>query len=120
MAKETKAQARMRLEMEAMEALARTKETFMPRVFTVVSRAQAEYFDVDVLPLMQFEVHNARTDDLYTLDVVFSPEALEVLEELEYDLDRLEQVRKEKEAKATLKAAALAKLTADERVLLGL
>ena len=121
MARETKAQ---RLEREAAERAAYEAEmaaTYPARLMAMLERATKVNFELEVRDgKFVLEDRDDRRDRVVELTLTYSTENQEALHELEWRVDMKEEAEREAERKRLAKQAALAKLTKEERELLGL
>ena len=121
MARETKAE---RLERETAEKLvqqAAQAATYPQRLMALMQRAQTANFELEVVN-MSFVLRD-RDDRDYTkfeLDLAYSDVAEDDLRDLEWRVDAKEQEAREALRRVTVRNAALAKLSKEERELLGL
>ena len=120
MTRETKAQ---RLEREATERLAQVevaRATYTERMMLVLERAIKENFELSV-ENQCFTVRNrdSRGFDSYAVTPTWNDMADCELYELEMAVESKEEERVERERLTKAKSAALAKLTKEERELLG-
>jgi hypothetical protein len=119
--KETAAQREARFEAERDAKLAVAKATYTERLMAVLERATAENFDMVVVG-GRFKVVDC--DDprngLYFVESVWSTMADTDLFMLDMAVEEKEEARREKEERSLRRTAALMKLTAEEREVLGL
>ena len=121
MAKETKAQREARMETETAQRVAVAKATYTERMMALLERAVKENFELTV-ENQCFTVRNrdARGFDSYAVTPAWNDMADCELYELEMAVESKEEEREERERLAKAKATALAKLTKEEKELLGL
>lgn len=122
MARETKAQRLERLAAEAQAREANQAEQYLPKLMTALQEAtQKNNYELTVRDGM-FEVRDR--DSSYVEPLLLSPTYTQrnwdYLESLEWDLEQKARDRAEAERKYLVKQAALAKLSTEERELLGL
>jgi hypothetical protein len=121
MARETKAQREARLELIQEGRLAMARATYTQRMMAVLERAVRENFELEVKNML-FKVEDR--DDRRSSPYMLYPEWTVVSDMALYDLELAvelkEEARAKREQKANARAAALAKLNAFERDLLGL
>lgn len=121
MAKETKAQREARLEAERQAQMVMAKATYTDRLMAVLERAVKENFELEVRN-SQFVVQDRddRRSTPFFLKPVYTNLNDMDLFGLEMAVDCKEEERWEREQKAQARTAALAKLTEEEKELLGL
>ena len=121
MARETKAQREARLEAERLALVAVAKATYTERMMALLARAVQENFEMTV-DANEFKLsdRDSRFRNEYWVAPVWAEVADVQLYELEMAVEDKEQARAEREQRANVRAAALAKLTAEEREELGL
>jgi hypothetical protein len=122
MARETKAQREARLEAETAQRVAVAKATYTTRMMAVFERAAKENFELEARD-GKFRVEDRddrRFSGTFYLPPVWDEMADVDLFQLEMAVEFKEEARTEREQKAQARAAALAKLDAFERDLLGL
>jgi hypothetical protein len=121
MARETKAQREARLEAETAQRVAVAKATYTERMMAVLERAVRENFELSV-ENQCFTVRNrdSRGFDSYAVTPAWNDMADSELYSLEMAVEDKEEARAEREQKAQARAAALSKLSKEERELLGL
>jgi len=121
MARETKAQREARLEAELQARLSVAKATYVERMMAVLERAVRENFELGVKNA-KFVVANRdeRRVSPYVVQPAWSETADMDLYSLELSVELKEEARAKREHVSKLRASALAKLTAEERELLGL
>jgi hypothetical protein len=121
MARETKAQREARLEAETAAFTAVRKASYNERMMAVLERAVRENFELTVkgnqFLVADRDERRASPFFVYSEWTVVSDMALY---ELEVSVELKEEARAEREQKAQARAAALSKLSAEERELLGL
>jgi hypothetical protein len=119
--KETAAQREARFDAERDAKLAVAKATYTERVMAVLERATYENFELAVVD-GYFKVldRDDRRNGLYSVDPVWSTMADTDLFMLDMALEEKEEARREKEERSLRRTAALMKLTAEEREVLGL
>jgi hypothetical protein len=121
MARETKAQREARLEAERLTQVAVAKATYTDRMMALLARAVRENFEMTV-DANEFKLsdRDSRFRNEYWVAPVWAEVADVQLYELEMAVEDKEQARAEREQRANVRAAALAKLSAEERAELGL
>ena len=121
MAKETKAQ---RLEREAAERAAYEAvavATYPQRLMAMLERATKVNFELEVRDAkFVLTDRDDRCDRTVELTLAYSKENQEALHELDWRVDMKEEAEREANRKFAVKQAALAKLSNEERELLGL
>ena len=121
MARETKAE---RLAREAQERAAYEAEmaaTYPERLMAMLERATKQNFELEVRDAkFVLSDRDDRRDRPVELTLTYSKENQEALHELDWRVDMKEQAEREAARKAAVKQAALAKLSKEERELLGL
>ena len=120
MARETRAQ---RLEREAAEQAAYEAEqaaTYPERLMEMLERATKVNFELAVLAgKFVLEDRDDRRDRAVVLTLTYSKENQEALHELDWRVDMKEEAERETARKAAVRQAALAKLSKEEREMLG-
>jgi hypothetical protein len=122
MARETKAQREARLELVREGLLASARASYTERMMAVLERAANENFELEVRD-GKFRVEDRddrRFSGTFYLPPIWDEMADADLFQLEMAVEFKEEARLEREQKANARAAALAKLNAFERDLLGL
>jgi hypothetical protein len=121
MARETRAQREARLELELQGRLAMARATYTERMMAVLERAVRENFELTVKG-NQFLVadRDERRVSPYAVQPVWSETADMDLYSLEVSVELKEEASAELVRKAQVRGNALAKLTEEERELLGL
>jgi len=121
MARETKAQREARLEAERLAQVAVARATYTDRMMALLARAVRENFEMTV-DANEFKLsdRDSRFRNEYWVSPVWTEVADVQLYELEMAVEDKEQARAEREQRANVRAAALAKLSAEERAELGL
>jgi hypothetical protein len=121
MARETKAQRDARLEAELQARLSVAKATYTERMMAVLARATKENFELEVKDMLfKVEDRDERRVSPYVVQPAWSETADMDLYSLELSVELKEEARAKREHVSKLRASALAKLTAEERELLGL
>ena len=122
MARETNAQRDARLEAERLARVEVAKATYTERMMAVFHRAVKMNFEVAVKPNTHFALsdRDERRSTPFFVSPVWSELADSDLYSLEMAVEFKEEVVAERERKANLRATALAKLTKEEKELLGL
>jgi hypothetical protein len=121
MARETKAQRDARYDAERDARLAVAKATYPQRLMAVLERATKMNFELSVMNSeFRVEDRDDRRADMYLLPYEFSTKADDTLQSLEWEVESKEEARAEAERRATVRSAALNKLSAEEREVLGL
>jgi chaperonin cofactor prefoldin len=123
MAKETKEERLARLVAEREWVEAEEAATYPQRLMALLSRAQAVNHELQANPDLTFTLYDR--DDLsnnykYTLNLFYSTNSEELLNDLTWRVELKEQEAREAERKYQVKQAALNKLSEEERELLGL
>lgn len=124
MARETKAERLAREAAEQEEMVLQLTKEYPLKLMRVLSRAH--HFEYEVVPVataswMGFSVlHLHRKDDGFRVGYNFSLENDNVLDEMTWTLDYVEEKELEEKRKRDVRSAALSKLSAEERELLGL
>jgi hypothetical protein len=121
MARKTLAQMAAEAEVEHQAQLAVAKATYTERMMALLARAVRENFEMTV-DANEFKLsdRDSRFRNEYWVSPVWTEVADVQLYELEMAVEDKEQARAEREQRANVRAAALAKLTAEEREELGL
>ena len=121
MARKTKAELTAEREAERQTALAVAKASYTERMMAMLERAVRENFDLDVKDA-KFVVHDRDSNycEVYSVEPVWNELADMELYSLEMAVEFKEEARADREQKAQVRATALAKLTLEERELLGL
>ena len=121
MARKTKAELTAEREAEQALRVEVAKATYTQRMMAVLTRAVKENFELEVKNML-FKVEDR--DDRRSSPYMLYPEWTTVSDMALYDLELAvefkEEERAEREQKAQARAAALSKLTEEERQLLGL
>jgi hypothetical protein len=121
MARETKAQRDARLEAERLALVAVAKATYTERMMALLERATKENFELEVKNgLFKVEDRDERRRNAYNLQPTWTETADMDLYSLEVSVELKEEEREDRERVANLRATALAKLSEEERELLGL
>jgi hypothetical protein len=121
MAKETKAQREARLELEHEGRLAMARATYTERMMAVLERAVKENFELTARSgKFVVEDRDERRVSPYAVQPVWSETADMDLYSLEVSVELKEEASAELVRKAQVRGNALAKLTEEERQLLGL
>jgi len=121
MAKETKAQREARLEAETAAMTAVAKATYTERMMAVLERALNENFELNVSNgLFVVEDRDSRGDAPHFVNPMWTETADMDLYSLEVEVELKEEASAELVRKAQVRGKALAKLTEEERELLGL
>jgi antitoxin component of MazEF toxin-antitoxin module len=121
MARETKAErlAREAQERAAYEAVAAA--TYPARLMEMLERATKQNFELEVRDAkFVLSDRDDRRERTVELTLTYNTENQEALHELDWRVDMKEEAEREAERKRLAKQAALAKLTKEERELLGL
>ena len=121
MARETKAQRVARLEAEHLQRVEMARATYTERMMAVLERAVRENFELNVSN-GQFVVEDrdSRYRQAYNLQPTWTETADMDLYSLEVSVELKEEASAELVRKAQVRGKALAKLTEEERELLGL
>lgn len=121
MARETKAQREAREAQLQAERLADERATYLPRLMALLERAVKANFDLSVKE-GKFVVYDR--DERRPTEHFLFPEHTDVAEgrlwDLDFDVGQKEAAQREAERQYQMRQAALAKLTKEERALLGL
>jgi len=121
MARETVAQRTARLETEQAQREAVAKATYMTRVMSVLERATKANFELEVRDrLFVLEDRDDRRGGTYRFPAEWSLDADNALDSLEFEVGYKEEAMREAARRAQVRAAALSKLSQEERELLGL
>ena len=121
MARKTKAELAAEREAELQVRLAVAKATYTERLMAVLERATKENFELEVKNgLFKVEDRDERRRNAYNLQPTWSETADMDLYSLELSVELKEEERAERERVSKLRASALAKLSEEERELLGL
>ena len=122
MARETQAQRAARLEVERVERELREAEQYMPRLMTALEEATVRNSYELTVRNGQFELadRSDRSELEFVLRPTYTPRNQVDLENLENELNYRAVQRLAEQKRLEAKAAALAKLTKEERELLGL
>jgi hypothetical protein len=121
MARETKAQREARLELAHEGRLAMARATYTERMMAVLERAVKENFELTVRSgKFVVEDRDERRASPYVVQPVWSETADMDLYSLEVSVELKEEESAELVRKAQVRGKALAKLTEEERELLGL
>ena len=121
MARETVTQRNLRLAEERAALDAMAKATYMTRVMAVLERATKANFELEVRDeLFVLEDRDDRRGGTYRFPAQWSDEADSALSSLEFEVGYKEEAMREEVRRASVRAAALNKLTSEERELLGL
>jgi hypothetical protein len=121
MAKETKAQREARLELVEQGRLAMAKATYTERLMAVLERAVKENFELEVRSgLFVVEDRDNRYNVRHGLKPTWTETADMDLYSLEVEVELKEEASAELVRKAQVRGKALAKLTEEEKELLGL
>jgi hypothetical protein len=120
MARKTNAekQAEQQAEREALEA--KEAAEYSHRLMKALEEATVKNGYELTVRDGQFKLVNYSSDQTYIFDPYYTPESFMNLEDLEDYLERLEEERAEANRLYNLKKSALAKLTEEERNVLGL
>ena len=121
-AKETKAERLLREENELQRHLAECKATYQPRLMALLERAQASNFEVAVKG-MTFQVYDRddRDQTTHAVDLEYSIDADNYsLSDMEQRVTWKEGAEREANRKFLATQVALAKLSKEEKELLGL
>ena len=119
MARETKAQ---RLEREATEAAARlyqATQEYFPNLMAALERASKNEMELSVVS-GHFHVRRPGEGDAWAFPTEYTEVANNLLWELNWELDLKEEAAREEERRYLVRVQALAKLTKEEKELLGL
>lgn len=121
MARKTKAELAAEREAERLARVAEARATYTERMMAVLERAVKENFELNVSNGVFVVVdRDERRGSNYSLTPAWNELADSDLYVLELSVEHKEEARAEREKKALVRAAALAKLTAEEREELGL
>jgi hypothetical protein len=121
MARKTKAEQQAEREAERQAQMAVAKATYAERMMSVLERATKENFELEVKNMM-FAVtdRDSRYRQAYNLQPTWTETADMDLYSLEVSVELKEEASAELVRKAQVRGKALAKLTEEERELLGL
>lgn len=121
MARETKAQRLAREDAERQESLAVAKATYVERMMAVLRRASKQNFELEVSETMHFRVTDRDgREDYFYVSPAWDESADMELEALEQSVEWKEEAAAESHRRFQVKQTALAKLSEEERQLLGL
>lgn len=121
MARETKAECEVRLLKEEMDRTTLAKSTYVQRMMATLQRATDENFELEVSEYSKFLVTDRDDRDVwFHVEPVYSKEADEALQELEWSVQWKEERTAEANRKMLVRNQALAKLSKEEKDLLGL
>jgi hypothetical protein len=123
MARETKTERLLREAAEQEEMVVQLTKEYPRKLMRALSRAH--HFDFEVVPVateswMGFKLFHLHSSDTFTVSYNFSLEDDNVLDEMGWSLDLLEAHELEQKRKQDVRSAALAKLSEEEKKLLGL
>ena len=119
MARETKAERLVREAMEAEERHAVAVQTYPVRLMALLERASKLGFNLEVLN-GTFRVAVPNSDEYFLFNYAHSGASEDNLHDLEWRVGAREREQAEEQRRYNLKQAALAKLTEEERDVLGL
>ena len=119
MARETVAQRNARFDAERDARLAETKASYPARLMDMLERATKLRYELTAEDA-KFVVRDMNSNAKWVMAMTYDNFSEAALEALTYDVEDTELRRLAAEAKAQAKAAALAKLSKEERELLGL
>ena len=120
MPKMTKAEREAQAAKELESLMETQKAEFLPKLMTALERAEKlNAFHLQVFDGM-FVLTSRESGEGFSLSPFYTAYGQNVLEELEFELSMLEEKRAEEQRRYEMKQAALSKLTAEERKLLGL
>ena len=122
MAKETKAQRQVREANARQERTAEQEVQYLPKLMTALEEATTKSnYELEVRNgLFSLRNRDSRYSNLVTLSAVYTQSNWDTLEVLVWDLEVKAEARAEQERKQAMKETALAKLTKEEKELLGL
>jgi hypothetical protein len=121
MARKTKAELAAEFAAEQEQRVAVARATYTQRLMSLLARATKENFELAVKDMLfKVEDRDDRRSSSFFLMPVWTDASDMALYELEVSVELKEEARAEREQKARVRAAALAKLTAKEREELGL
>lgn len=120
MARKTKAQLTAEREALLTEQFELAKAEYPARLMAMLERATNQYFELTVSDAKFFlEDRDDRRRDLFVLTLLYSKENEDTLNDLEWKLNSKEEAEREALRRIQARNAALAKLTQEERELLG-
>jgi hypothetical protein len=120
MPRETKAQRLARQEQERAAREAQERAGYFPRVMELLVRATNLGWEIKVLNVNGFELHDRDNEERYTVFVEYDAAEVGWLDHVEVEVAQAEFAREEANRKELARRVALAKLTDEERKLLGL
>lgn len=122
MAKETKAQRTAREATARQERTAEQVVHYLPKLMSALEEATTKSnYELEVRnSLFTLRDRDSRYSNLVTLSAVYTQSNWDTLEVLVWDLEAKAEARAEQERKRSMKETALAKLTKEEKELLGL
>lgn len=122
MVKETKAQRQVREANARQERTAEQVVQYLPKLMSALEEATTKSnYELEVRnSLFSLRDRDSRYSNLVTLSAVYSQSNWDTLEVLVWDLEVKAEARAEQERKQATKEKALAKLTKEEKELLGL
>jgi len=119
MARKTKAELAAEAQERAAAREAHNFAMYPTYLMDTLELATTEGLTLNVVDKM-FVVYSPKHRSEYKLPLQYSEQALEDVQELEWEVKRLQEERSESERRYQAKQTALAKLTKEERELLGL
>lgn len=119
MAKETKAQRMEREAREQEERLEQLRTEYFPKLMTTLERASKNDMQLFVRD-GHFYVCRGNESDSWAFPAEYTETSNNLLWNLNYELELKEEAAREEERRYQVKQAALAKLTKEEKELLGL
>lgn len=121
MARKTKAELEAEREAERAQQVAVARATYTQRLMSLLARATKENFELEVKDqLFKVEDRDDRRSSPFFLMPVWTDASDAALFELEMAVEYKEEERAEAERRYEMKQTALAKLSKEERELLGL
>lgn len=119
MARETMAQRNARVEAERIAREAKEQAEYPKRMMIALERATQNFnFELTVTE-QQFVLYQRDSTNSFTINPIWNREVWE-LYELEDEMEKMDQQRREEQRREIMRAAALNKLTAEEKKLLNL
>jgi flagellar basal body-associated protein FliL len=121
MTRETKAERLAREAAEAAALAAVLTATYPQRLITMLERATKANFELEVRDAIFFlEDRDDSRDRTVALTLTYSKANEEALQELDWRVEMKEEAEREALRRATMRKAALSKLSLEEREILGL
>ena len=120
MARETRAQREARWALEAEGQRKANSSAYLPRLMALFESARSEQFELRVENARFVLVDFSRNNSKFSFAAEYNDDDWSELERLQAELNYRNKERLEQERRVAAKQAALAKLTKEERELLGL